>query len=48
MAQTKRRQVDARMDERGRVVIPAPIRRQLDVNGQAADVRLLVEVLDDE
>lgn len=44
----KRRQADVRMDERGRVVIPANIRQQLDVNGQAADVRLLVTVLDDE
>jgi len=34
------------MDENGRITIPAVIRRQLDVENTAADVRLSIEVLE--
>lgn len=42
-----RRQTDVQMDARGRVYIPSSIRKQLDINGEEADLRLTIEVIDE-
>lgn len=41
------RQTDVQIDERGRIVIPKSIRRQLGIDGESADVRVSLEVLDE-
>jgi bifunctional DNA-binding transcriptional regulator/antitoxin component of YhaV-PrlF toxin-antitoxin module len=41
------RQADLPMDEQGRVYIPKSIRKQLGVNGESADLRLKIQVIDD-
>lgn len=47
-AQMSTRQTDVRMDEQGRVYIPANIRKQLSINDGPADLRLTIEVIEDE
>jgi len=34
------------IDKRGRLVVPAAVRRALNVDGESADVRVSVEVLE--
>lgn len=41
------RKTDVQMDERGRIVIPSGVRKQLGIDGQSADVRVTIEVLSD-
>jgi len=41
------RQTDVQVDERGRLVIPKGIRQQLGIDGEHADVRLRIEVIDE-
>lgn len=41
------RQTDVHMDDRGRVYIPANIRKQLGINEEEADLRLTIEVIED-
>lgn len=36
------------MDEQGRIYIPKSVRKQLGVNGDSADLRLTIEVIEDE
>ena len=40
------RSADVQVDSRGRVVIPASVRKQLGIHGQSADVKLTVEVIE--
>jgi len=40
------RQVDCQVDKRGRMTLPKTVREQLGINGQSADLRLSVEVLE--
>jgi len=43
-----KRQTDTYIDENGQVYIPASIRKQLDIHKERADVRVSLEVLDNE